>query len=428
MGFIDYKNIFFGKKIILGITGSIAAYKSLLLIRELQRKGAEIFPILTPAATNFVTPLSVSNLAKNQVAIDMFDPDLQKKGAWHIDLVHQADLMIIAPATASTIAKIANGICDNALVTLATALPGNIPLLVAPAMDTSMWINPTTQNNLRKLKNNGAIIIPPATGELSSGLIGEGRLPEVPAMVDYIETFLYFKETGLDNYKNLISRFSNKNILITSGPTFEKIDDIRYISNFSTGKMGFSLAIQAKILGANVNLISGPTSQELYHDINLSKIQSAQDLYDKVIENYTNSNIIIMASAVADFTPEQKIHGKFKKEEADELLLKLVRTKDILYEIGQLKKKSQILVGFALESSKSGFINAWKKLVHKNCDMIVLNYFDRPYSGFGENFNTVTTLHFENDSELVIEDLPTMSKNLCALVILEKISKLLRVE
>ncbi|ROL56993.1 bifunctional phosphopantothenoylcysteine decarboxylase/phosphopantothenate--cysteine ligase CoaBC [Bacteroidetes/Chlorobi group bacterium Naka2016] len=417
-------NVFEGKKIILGITGSIAAYKSLLLIRELVRRGAIVYPVLTPTALHFVTPITVSNLARNEVIVDMFDSEIQRKGAWHIDLVHQCDLMIIAPATASTIGKIANGICDNALATLATALPKGIPLLVAPAMDSSMYENPTTQRNIEILKNDGVFIIPPSYGELSSGLFGEGRLPEIPALMDYIETYLYFKEIGLGKANEIRQRISNKKVLITAGPTYEKIDDVRFISNFSSGKMGFALAKQCQILGAQVKLISGPTHIELHHNIEMTKVTSAKEMFDEVAKHYSDVDIVFMASAVADFTPIEPFSGKFKKERAESLEIKLRRTVDILGFLGK-EKKNQLLVGFALEDTANGLTNAWRKLIQKNCDMIVLNYFDKEKSGFGGNFNTMTLLGFASENELFIEDFPPMSKNLCALIILNKLASII---
>ncbi|MCX7908480.1 MAG: bifunctional phosphopantothenoylcysteine decarboxylase/phosphopantothenate--cysteine ligase CoaBC [Ignavibacteria bacterium] len=425
MGLGHFENIFEGKNIILGITGSIAAYKSLLLIRELKRRNANVFPVLTPFATHFVTKLTVSNLAKNPVAVDMFDPEIQKSGAWHIDLVHRCDLMIIAPATASTIGKIANGVCDNALVTLATALPKNTPLLIAPAMDTSMWEHPTTQRNVQILREIGGHIIPPSFGELSSGLIGEGRFPEIPVLLDYIETFLYFREIGLERYNEIRDKIKDKNILVTAGPTHEKIDDIRYISNYSSGKMGFAIAIQSHILGAKVKLITGPSKIQMHHPISLESVTSAKNMFDAVVKDYQTSDATIMASAVADYCPETKFQGKLKKDTSKEIFLRLIRTPDILSELGK-NKKHQILVGFALESSQDGLKNALKKLSQKNCDLIVLNYFDTPNSGFSGDNNTITILEYLSNEELIVQNYPSASKNICSLFILERISKHLR--
>lgn len=425
MGKKEPKDLFVGKNIIVGITGSISAYKSLFLIRELVRRGASVFPILTPSATHFVAPLSAGNLAKSSPIVDMFDPEIQRSGAWHINLVHQCDLMIIAPATATTIGKLAHGICDNSLVTLATALPSNVPLLVAPAMDTSMWENPATRRNVEILRNDGIVIIPPSYGELSSGHIGEGRLPETQVLLDYIEAYLFFKEIGLEREKELRNKLSDKSILVTAGPTYEKIDEVRFIGNFSSGKMGFALAVQSHILGAKVKLISGPTKIEMQHNVETIKVTSASEMYEAVMNHFPTSEIVFMASAVADFTPKEKFTGKFKKEFSKELMLKLTRTVDILGELGK-HKQNQFLVGFALEDSANGLTNAWRKLVKKNCDMIVLNYFDKEQSGFGGDYNTITLIGFANETELFIDEFPPMSKNLCSLVILEKVASILQ--
>jgi phosphopantothenoylcysteine decarboxylase/phosphopantothenate--cysteine ligase len=417
------KNVFEGKKIVVGITGSIAAYKSLFLIRELVRKGAEVFPVLTPSATNFVTELATSNLSRNSTIVDMFDKSYQSKGAWHIDLVHQCDLMIIAPCSAATLGKIANGICDNALVTLAIALPRNVPLLIAPAMDTSMWENPATQRNAKTLLEQGAVIIPPAKGELSSGLYGEGRLPELPVLLDYIQTYLYLAEISTERKANLL-KIKGKNILISAGPTQEKIDDVRFISNFSSGKMGYAIASSACSLGGNVTLVSGPSCLTIEHNLKLVKVVSSNEMLQALKDEFLENQIVIMSSAVADFTPKIKSSGKIKKEKSEELVLNLIKTPDILSELGRIKK-NQVLVGFALEESSEGLFNAWKKLKQKNCDLIVLNYIDREQSGFAGDFNTITVMKFKSENEMNINYYEPMEKSLCAMAILEEIAELL---
>ncbi|MFN3306417.1 MAG: bifunctional phosphopantothenoylcysteine decarboxylase/phosphopantothenate--cysteine ligase CoaBC [Candidatus Kapaibacteriota bacterium] len=419
------ENIFEGKNIILGICGSIAAYKSLFLIRELKCRKANVFPVLTPSATNFITTLTVSNLSNSPVAVDMFDPDIQKKGAWHIDLVQSCDLMIIAPATASTIGKIANGICDNSLVTLATALPKTTPLLLAPAMDTTMLQNPVTQENIQKLVKLGVVVIPPAVGELSSGHYGEGRLPEVEVLLDYIETYLYFKEFGLEKVTEIKKKLTGKKFLVTAGPTCEKIDDVRFISNFSSGKMGYAIAAQANILGANVLLVSGPTKLEMHHKVETFRVVSAADMFDVVSKNFYDSDVVIMSSAVADWTPAEVFKGKLKKVNRETIDLKLKKTIDILQNLGTNKRQDQILVGFALESKQNGLKNAWEKLHRKNCDLIVLNYFDEMQSGFGFDTNKITLIGFTNREEMYIEEYPLASKNICSLIIIEKIVQLM---
>lgn len=417
------KGILFGKKIILGITGSIAAYKSLLLIRELVRSGATVFPVLTPSAKHFVTELTISNLSRNPTIVDMFDYNLQNRGAWHIEMVHNCDLMIISPCSATTLGKLSNGICDNALVTLATALPKSIPLLIAPAMDTTMWENPATQLNVKRLKERGAIIIPPAKGELSSGLQGEGRLPELSVLLDYIKTFLYLKETN--SFRNeQLKKINGKSILVSAGPTCERIDDVRFISNFSTGKMGFAIASSACALGANVTLVSGPTCLKIEHNAKYVEVVSTEEMYNSLLKELPNCEIVIMSAAVADYTPKNKVIGKIKKEKSKEIILDLVRTKDILSEIGK-QKNNQILVGFALEESSSGLENAWKKLKDKKCDIVVLNYIDKPLSGFAKDYNTITILKFKSENEFNINYYQPMDKFLCSLKILEEIADLL---
>lgn len=425
MDFVVSNSLFEGKNIILGICGSIAAYKSLFLIRELTRRKANVFPVLTPSATNFITPLTASNLSKSPVVVDMFDQDIQRRGAWHIDLVQNCDLMIIAPATASTIGKIANGICDNSLVTLSTALPTTAPLLLAPAMDTTMLQNPITKENIQKLSNLGVIIIPPAIGELSSGHYGEGRLPEVEVLLDYIEAYLYFKKLGLNNVMEIKRKFFRKKFLITAGPTCEKIDDIRFISNFSSGKMGFALAAQANILGANVLLVSGPTKLEMHHNVETIRITSSAEMFKVVSKNFSNTDVTIMSSAVADWTPTEVFKGKLKKDKRNTINIKLKKTTDILYELGKNKQQNQIVVGFALESKENGLKNAWEKLRRKNCDLMVLNYFDENQSGFGFETNKITLIGFKNQAEMFIEEYPLLSKNICSLIILEKIAELM---
>lgn len=417
-------NILENKRIIVGITGSIAAYKALFLIRELVKQNSIVLPTMTPSAKNFITPLSVTNLAKNQVAIDMFDLQSQQGGAWHIHFANSADLMIIAPCTASTIGKIANGICDNTLVTIATALPKNIPMLIAPAMDTTMWLHPTTQRNLQTLSNYGYRIIPPASGELASGLHGEGRLPEIPILLDYIEIALWEKYLEKLHIQNNLNKLSGKRILITAGPTYEKIDDIRFIGNFSSGKMGFALAKVASYFESKVTLISGPTSLYQPNIENFFKVQSSDEMFEIVSSNVSTMDIIIMASAVADFKPKTKVQGKIKKDSLPNgLVIEFEQTKDILDFLGKHKTKSQILVGFALEEAKFALNNAKKKLINKNCDFLVLNYLDKEKSGFASDYNTIKILRKTNMVET--KEFSPFPKIFCALLILNEICKTL---
>lgn len=439
------KKLLENKKILVGITGSIAAYKTLSLIRELVKAGAEVHAILTPSAVNFVAPMTIANLTRNKVLIDMFDESSQSAGAWHIELVHSCDLMIIAPCSASTLGKIANGICDNALVTLAVAIPKETPLLVAPAMDYSMLFHPTTQRNIAQIEKDGGIIIPPEEGELSSGLLGPGRLPDNEVLMEAIyktlkiqsepaikpdsskqspkettekseETKLKeavessvftlqdavekdkwtaeFALTKLKQELGIESEFNlrGRKILITAGPTYEKIDDVRFLGNYSSGKMGYALSSSAKELGAEVTLVSGPVALAVPAGVTVFNVESAEEMHQKSIELFVNADVAILSAAVADFTPAIRHEGKLKKNEVgDNYTIELIKTKDILADLVKIKKEKQIVVGFALESSNE-IENGWKKMKEKNCDMIVVNSANKPKSGFRGDDNTITIL------------------------------------
>lgn len=418
-------NIFENKKILVGITGSIASYKGLFLIRELVKRGAIVNVVMTPSATNFVTPMSAMNLSKNPVAIDMFNLENQTGGAWHIHLAQECDLMIIAPCTASTIGKIANGICDNSLVTLATALPKHKPLLIAPAMDSSMWFNPATQRNIQLLKEYGIVVIPPEEGELSSGLEGEGRLPEIQVLLNYIEIYLHLYSEREQETLGKISKIKSKKILITAGPTYERIDDVRFIGNFSSGKMGFAIAEVAAMFGADVTLIAGPTKLNPPHNVTLISVESTDEMYREVLNQFPKQDIIIMSAAVADFKPISNLKGKLKKESVGKhLKIELEPTVDILLDIGKRKKANQILVGFALEETRYSNQNALKKLQQKNCDILVLNFLDKPNSGFQGDLNTIVIYKQVRESSLEVETLPPMSKLRCGLEILRSVVEL----
>ena len=443
------------KKIILGVTGSIAAYKSPLLVRELVKARAKVNVVLTPSATHFVSSLVLSNLSGNPVLSEMFESDNQTSGAWHIKLVHNCDAMIIAPCSATTIARIAIGLCDTALSTLAIALPRSIPLLISPAMDTSMWEHPATQKNVQILKDFGVIIIPPDEGELSSGLTGPGRMPEIAVLMEYlVNTFAermnietesnqskqivpnlpFYQKIKEENEHNaefeLAELKSNerflaetgtflkrKKILITAGPTYEKVDDVRFIGNYSSGKMGFALAEEANRAGAVVTLISGPVNLEQSKDIKRINVESASEMYNAVLKEFASCNIAILSAAVSDYTPSDKYPGKIKKLEAgDNINLSLKSTDDILLNLGNSKKPGQKLIGFALESANE-ISNGWKKLKTKNCNMIVVNSANKPRSGFKGDENTITIL-LRNGQQF---SYVPMSKNRCAQEILKKI-------
>jgi len=366
-----------GKQIILGVTGSIAAYKSAQLIRLLVKEGAEVKVIMTPLAKEFITPLTLATLAKSPILVDFFDPT---NGNWnsHVDLGLWADAYLIAPATANTIAKMANGIADNLLLT--TYLSARCPVFVAPAMDLDMFAHPANQRNLETLKAIGNQIIEPASGVLASGLEGKGRMEEPENIVRF-----------LDNYfspKLLLG----KKILITAGPTYEKIDPVRFVGNYSTGKMGFALAEVCAKQGADVCIIAGPVKMETVHpNIERIDVESAEEMYQAVMNRFYGTDGAILCAAVADFTPIETSQSKLKREN-DNLLLELKPTQDIAASLGSMKMENQFLVGFALETNNEE-ANAQQKLERKNLDFIVLNSLQDDQAGFGYDTNKITILH-----------------------------------
>jgi len=434
---------FENKKILLGISGSIAAYKSPYLIRELIKNGAEVEVVMTPSATNFVTPTILSNLSNHAVIVEMFDKSKQDRGAWHIKLAHWCDAMLIAPASATTMSRIANGLCDNALSVLALAIPRNIPLIVSPAMDSTMWEHPATQRNVDRLKQDGVYIIPPEEGELASGLSGPGRMPEIEIIMSFVQDIFRnipanelienqkdkrdiiptkSKDIRKDNIdiSDINDFYKGKKVLITAGPTYEKIDDVRYITNHSSGKMGYALAEVARSAGADVVLISGPVSLEASDNIKLIKVSSAEEMYNATIKEYGNTDVAILAAAVSDYTPIHPKKGKIKKAEVgEELNINMTSTKDILLDLGLLRKPGQLLIGFALESANA-ISNGWKKLKSKNCNMIVVNEANKPDSGFGGDKNTITILKRDGEQK----SYKAMSKTKCAYEILKNIKDL----
>jgi len=361
-----------GKKILLCITGSIAAYKSVLLVRLLVKCEAEVKVIMTEGAKDFVSPLTFSTLSKNKVLTNLFD---EETWANHAVLGRWADAMIIAPASCNTIAKMANGICDNLL--LAVYLSSKCPVLIAPAMDEDMWHHPSTQKNIQQLKQNRNQFLPVNNGELASGLYGEGRMAEPEEIITYLEDF-FSKKTYLKGVK----------ALITAGPTHEALDPVRFIGNNSSGKMGVAIAEELLKRGAEVKLVLGPTEIEINKKLKIKRVISAQEMYDACLENFDSFDIIVMAAAVADYTPKNKSDKKLKKEN-DGFSLELIKTKDILFEAGKLKTNTQILVGFALETDNEKE-NALKKLSRKNADLIVLNSLNDEGAGFGFDTNKIT--------------------------------------
>jgi phosphopantothenoylcysteine decarboxylase/phosphopantothenate--cysteine ligase len=371
-------DILTGKKIIIGVTGGIAAYKTPLLVREFKKRGAEVKVVMTPSAVEFVTPLTLSTVSGNEVVVNIF-PSSQKNGAslstWHIDTALWADLMIIAPATINTIAKIAHGFADNALTTLVAAL--RCPLLITPAADVDMYENKFTRQNINILKDAGFYILDAENGELASGLAGKGRFPEIDKVIDAAETII----------SGYIRDFENKNILITAGPTYEDIDPVRFIGTRSSGKMGYEIAKAFYLRGANVTLISGYSNQYAYPEINLIKIRSAEEMQKAVEKEIEKNEILIMAAAVADYKPASAREKKIKKEEKLSVI-NLIETKDILQSID---KKGKTIVGFALETDNE-IENALKKIQSKNLDMIALNSLKSADSGFEVDTNIITII------------------------------------
>ncbi|GEN77816.1 bifunctional phosphopantothenoylcysteine decarboxylase/phosphopantothenate--cysteine ligase CoaBC [Chryseobacterium hagamense] len=363
-----------GKKILIAISGGIAAYKIHFLIRDFVKKGAEIQVIMTPDAENFVTKLSISTLSKNPVYSDFYGDN----GTWnsHVDMALWADAMIVAPCTASTLAKMVHGICDNLLI--ATYMSAKCPVFIAPAMDLDMYAHPSTRKNLELAESYGHTVIPAESGELASGLVGQGRMAEPETIAKTVEDF--FKSGHKESLQG-------KTVLITAGPTYEAIDPVRFIGNHSSGKMGFSLAEEAAARGAEVILISGPSAQKTGHQkIRLHQVTSAREMLDKVFEFYDRTDIGIASAAVADYAPKEAAREKIKKND-DHLTIELVKNPDILKTMGE-RKTRQFLVGFALETQNEEE-NAKAKLEKKNLDMIVLNSLRDEGAGFKNDTNKI---------------------------------------
>jgi phosphopantothenoylcysteine decarboxylase/phosphopantothenate--cysteine ligase len=366
-----------GKKIILGVCGSIAAYKSALLIRLLIKAGAEVKVIMTSAAHDFITPLTLSTLSKNPV-LSEFVKD--KTGQWnnHVELGLWADLMLIAPATANTLAKMANGHCDDLLT--AVYLSARCPVYFAPAMDLDMLQHPSTQSNLTRLKSFGNTIIEPAFGELASGLIGSGRMAEPEEITEVLNKHFSKKQ-----------RLKGKTVLVTAGPTHEAIDPVRFIGNHSSGKMGFAIAEALADEGATVNLVTGPSQQHTTHPgITVKSVTSAEDMFHVCNTLFQTADITVLSAAVADYKPIVKAEQKIKKS-TENLVLELTKTHDIAASLGKLKHNGQVIVGFALETEHEQ-TNALKKLESKNFDLIVLNSLNDQGAGFGHDTNKVTII------------------------------------
>lgn len=365
------------KNIVLGVCGSIAAYKSAALIRLLIKAGANVKVVMTASATDFITPLTLSTLSKNPVLVEYFDPE---NGEWnnHVELGLWAEIILIAPASANTLAKMAGGICDNLLT--AVYLSAKCPVYFAPAMDLDMWKHASTQGNISKLRSVGNIMIPPGSGELASGLYGEGRMAEPEEIVGFIEN---------DIKKKL--PLVNKKALVTAGPTYEAIDPVRFIGNHSSGKMGFAIADELAALGADVTLIAGPSAQKNQQDtVKRIDVTSAAEMLDACLQYFESADMCVMSAAVADYTPVNIAQQKIKKQEAG-LSIDLKKTTDILGTLGSQKRAGQVLVGFALETNDEEK-NAIDKLQRKNLDFIVLNSLNDEGAGFKKDTNKITII------------------------------------
>lgn len=386
------------KTIVLGVTGGIAAYKALDIVSRLKKKNINVHVIMTQAATKFVTPLSFQALSQNPVSVDMFN----EPKSWdieHIALAEKADLFVVAPASANVIGKISNGIADDMLTT--TIMATKAQKLIAPAMNTNMYDNPIVQRNINSLKMMGYYFVEPEEGRLACGAIGKGKLAEPEKIVDAIEMLLYEPKD-----------FVGKKLLVTAGPTREDIDPVRFITNRSTGKMGYSIAKAARNRGAEVTLICGPNNMLPIEGVKSINVYSADDMYREVIKNFEASDILIKSAAVGDYRPENKSAVKIKKSD-DDMSIKLTRNKDILYEVGKIKK-NQIVIGFAAETNDL-VENASKKIIKKNLDAIVANDVTRSDSGFGVETNTVKIISRNGE----IKELPNMSKEQVAHKILD---------
>ncbi len=389
-----------GKNILLGVTAGIAAYKTAHLVRLFIKAGAHVKVVMTPASKDFVTPLTLSTLSQNPVYSTFFDKSDEENEEWnsHVELGLWADFMIVAPATANTLSKMANGVCDNLL--LAVYLSAKCKVYFAPTMDLDMYKHPTTKANIEKLKNFGNVFIAPSSGFLASGLTGEGRMEEPENIVSFIEN---------DIVKDL--PLYHKSVLITAGPTYEAIDPVRFIGNHSSGKMGFELAKTAANLGAQVYLITGPSSEKVSHSlIHRIDVVSAEEMYTEVHKIYPSTTIAILSAAVADYKPKIVAENKIKKS-TNTMTIELVKTQDILASLGEIKK-DQFLVGFALETNNE-IENATAKLKKKNLDLIVLNSLQDKGAGFKKETNKVTIIDkFEKNSEFSLKSKAEVAKDI----------------
>lgn len=393
------------KTVVLGVSGGIAVYKALDIVSRLKKKNIDVNVIMTDSAAKFVTPLSFQALSQNYVVTDMF-AEPKSFEIQHISLAEKADLFVVAPATANVIGKIANGIADDMLTT--TIMATKAPVLIAPAMNTNMYENVIVQKNISYLKSLGYEFIEPEEGRLACGTTGKGKLADTEKIVEMIEAMLYIPKD-----------LKGKNVIVTAGPTREDIDPVRFLTNRSTGKMGYAIARAARNRGANVTLISGPTNLQVPYGVNFEGVYTAEDMYNTILKYFDSADIVIKSAAVADYRPENKSNIKIKKSD-DDLSIKLTRNKDILFELGR-KKTSQILVGFAAETNDL-IQNAKLKIQKKNLDLIVANDVTAEKAGFGYDTNTVKLISRDGD----IKQLPNMSKDEVAHNILDYINSIKR--
>ncbi|GEM50494.1 phosphopantothenoylcysteine decarboxylase [Empedobacter brevis NBRC 14943 = ATCC 43319] len=383
-------SVLHSKKILLAVSAGIAAYKAAFLVRGLIKKGAEVKVIMTPEAQNFVTPLTLSTLSKNPVEWEFFGD----KGDWnnHVEYALWADYMLVAPCTANTLSHMADGTCDN--LVLATYLSAKCPVYFAPAMDLDMYKHPSTLENISKLESFGNICIPAEAGELASGLVGEGRMAEPENIIDFLERTI---AATLPLY--------GKKVVVSAGPTYENLDPVRFIGNYSSGKMGFEIAKAAADLGAKVTLVSGPSHESVMgYPIERIDVVSARDMYNAMHANFADANVVVMSAAVADYRPKETAEQKIKKENDDNLIIELVKNPDILKSLGEIKTH-QLLVGFALETNNEEEY-AKKKLAKKNLDFIVLNSMQDKEAGFQKNTNKITII----DKDLSMQQFEAKSK------------------
>ncbi|MGV6944702.1 bifunctional phosphopantothenoylcysteine decarboxylase/phosphopantothenate--cysteine ligase CoaBC [Sphingobacterium kyonggiense] len=393
------------KNIVIGISGSIAAYKIATLVRLLRKAEASVQVIMTEEATQFITPLTLSTLSNRPVLVDYYE---QKTGEWnnHVHIAEQADLLVLAPATANTLAKCAQGLCDNLLLAVYLSAKGHVA--IAPAMDLDMWKHPAVQHNIELLKQYGHHIIPPGTGELASGLVGEGRLAEPEEILAFITNHF---ESNLP--------LKGKKALVSAGPTYEAIDPVRFIGNHSSGKMGYAIAKKLQTLGAEVTLVSGPTALNSPNQVKRVDVVSAQQMFEAMDKHFQESDIVVMSAAVADYTPVEVADQKIKKK-AEDFSIALKKTTDILASLGKEKRDNQTLVGFALETNNE-LAHAKDKLERKNLDFIVLNSMQDKGAGFAHNTNKITVIN--RSGEVISYDLKSkdeVAKDICNLIIQEQ--------